>query len=41
MKKKNRSTILAIAAAAGAVALAISMKGMFPELIRYIKMERM
>lgn len=40
-KRKNRSTILTIAAAVGAVALAISMKGLFPELVRYIKMERM
>jgi hypothetical protein len=40
-RKKNRSIFVTIAAAAGAVALAISMKGMLPELVRYIKLERM
>lgn len=41
MKNRTKSTILAVAAGAAVVALAISMKGMLPELYRYMKIKRM
>ena len=41
MRRKNRTTLFAIVAAAGVAVIAILARGMAPELVRYLRMRRM
>lgn len=41
MRQKNRTTLLAIAAAAGIAVFAMLARGLAPELVRYLRIKRM